>query len=328
MTQSITAWMATRRGREEVAGIATAELEQQIAIVRGFNRFYTPLIGLLQEGYLESQFSLTQVRVLYELAQVEESSAAELARELSLDPAYLSRILRGFTDVGLVEQRPTAGDRRRRMLSLSAHGREVFRPLDRRSRDDVATMLEPLPPGDRRRLVEAMEVIERTLGRSKTAPAPLIRPPRPGDLGWVVQRHGALYADEYGWDETFEGLVAEIVAEFAREHDPKRETCWIAELDGENVASVFCVKKADQVAQLRLLLVEPRARGLGLGRRLVEECIRFARQARYRRLMLWTNDVLVAARRVYEATGFRLVEEERHHSFGHDLVGQSWELEL
>ncbi len=304
-------------------------LRDQVGKVRRFNRFYTPLIGLLEESFLESPFSLTQVRILYELRNSGGTTAAQLARTLLLDPGYLSRILRGFTEVGLVEQRRSERDRRQRLLSLTAQGRRIFDPLDQRSHDEVAALLERLPADERQRLVAAMAVIEKVLGERDEGREPyVLRGPAPGDMGWVVERHGALYADEYGWDETFEGLVAEIVGGFARRHDPRRERCWIAELDGENVGSVFCVRKSDEVAQLRLLLVEPRARGLGIGRRLVHECIRFARRARYRTLMLWTNDVLVAARGIYEEAGFRLVEEERHHSFGHDLVGQNWELEL
>lgn len=319
------------RGWVVAAGMSETghELETQVEAVRRFNRFYTPQIGLLQEGYLDSPFSLTQVRVLYELAHADGTTAAELAHGLSLDRGYLSRMIRGFTEVGLVEQQPSPTDRRRRILTLTEHGRSVFDPLDRRSHDDVAALLRGLSGQDRRRLVSAMDAIEEILGETSTAPVPyVLRPPRPGDLGWVVQRHGAIYAEEYGWDETFEGLVAEIVAGFARHHDRTRERCWIAEVDGENVGSVFLVRKSDDVAQLRLLLVEARARGLGIGRRLVEECITFARLGRYRALMLWTNDVLVAARRIYESAGFRLVEEERHCSFGHDLVGQNWELTL
>ena len=305
------------------------ELEVQVGAVRRFNRFYTPQVGLLQEGYLDSPFSLTQVRVMYELAHANGTTAAELAGRLSLDRGYLSRMLRGFTEVGLVEQQPSPTDGRRRILSLTDHGRSVFDPLDRRSHDDVAALLRDLSSEDRRRLVAAMDAIEEILGERSERPVPyVLRPPRPGDLGWIVQRHGVIYAEEYGWDETFEGLVAEIVAGFARQHDPKRERCWIAEVDGENVGSVFCVRKSDDVAQLRLLLVEARARGLGIGRRLVDECIGFARLARYRTLTLWTNDVLVAARHIYEDAGFTLVEEERHRSFGHDLVGQNWELTL
>jgi DNA-binding MarR family transcriptional regulator/GNAT superfamily N-acetyltransferase len=305
------------------------DLDQRVAAVRRFNRFYTPMIGLLQEGYLDGPFSLTQVRVLYELAARRQTTASDLARELSLDPAYLSRILRGFVEVGLVERRRAEADARQQILSLTNRGREVFGPLDRRSHDDIAALLRPLARDDQRRLVGAMSTIERVLGAGPDPHAAVVlRPPRPGDLGWIVERHGALYAQEYGWDETFEALVAEIVAGYVRNHDPKRDRCWIAELDGERVGSVFCVKKTDEVAQLRLLLIDPTARGRGIGRRLVEECIGFARSVGYRKLMLWTNDVLVAARRIYEATGFRLVHEEPHHSFGHDLIGQTWELEL
>jgi len=305
------------------------ELEQRIAAVRRFNRFYTPLIGLLHEGYLDSPFSLTQVRVLYELAERERLTAGDLARGLLVDRGYLSRILRSFTELGLIDQAPSDADGRRRILSLTEHGRDVFGQLDRRSRVAIGTMLGGLPVDRQQRLVGAMGTIEGVLGDRPAEAAPyLLRSPGPGDLGWVVQRHGALYAREFGWDATFEGLVAEIVAGFARGNDPKYERCWIAEMEDANVGSVFCVKKSDTVAQLRLLLVEPHARGSGIGRRLVDECVRFARSAGYRELMLWTNAVLVSARRIYEAAGFHLVKEERHHSFGHDLVGQNWQLGL
>lgn len=309
--------------------MADADVEQWTAAVRRFNRFYTPLIGLLHEGYLDSPFSLTQVRVLYELAHREPTTASELARELALDQAYLSRILRTFSEAGLIHRRRSDTDGRQSILSLTEHGREVFDRLDRRSHDEIGAILSPLPPAHQRHLVAAMETIERLLGDQPEPKVPyVLRPPRPGDLGWVVQRHGELYAEEYAWDETFEALVAEIVARYVRDQDPRRERCWIAEMEGANVGSVFCVKKSDTVAQLRLLLVEPQSRGLGIGRRLVDECVRFARSVGYRTMMLWTNDVLVSARRIYEAAGFRLVEEEPHHSFGHDLVGQNWELAL
>ncbi len=305
------------------------QLEGRISAVRRFNRFHTRQIGLLQAGYLDSPFSLTQVRVLYELAHHERTTASELARDLGLDPGYLSRVLRGFTNLGLVARTPSEVDGRRSILSLTTRGREVFAPLNQRSHDDVGALLRRLSPADQKRVVEAMQTIEALLGDRPAPRVPyVLRPPRPGDLGWIVQCHGALYAREYGWDETFEALVAEIVAAFVRNHDPKRERCWIAEMDDREVGSILCVRKSDTVAQLRLLLVEPEARGLGIGRRLVGECVRFARSVGYRNVMLWTNDVLVSARRIYEAAGFRLVEEERHHSFGHDLVGQNWELEL
>lgn len=310
---------------------ATAEtdLERRIAVVRRFNRFYTKQIGLLRDGYLDSAFSLTQVRVLYELAHREDSTTSELARDLGLDAGYLSRTLRGFEQQALVEKRRSQTDARQLLLRLTERGWAAFAPLERRSHDDVGALLGRLPEADQARVLEAMELVEQLLGARPEARSPyMLRPPLAGDMGWVVQRHGALYAKEYGWDETFEALVAEVVAKFLRTYDSKRERCWIAEKDGRNVGSVFCVKRSPTVAQLRLLLVEPEARGLGIGRRLVDECVRFARAAGYRKLTLWTNDVLVAARHIYERVGFRLVEEERHHSFGHDLVGQNWELKL
>lgn len=308
-----------------------SELAERVEAVRRFNRFYTPRIGLLDEGYLDSPFSLTQVRLLYELAHRTEPTAAELARELGLDPGYLSRLLRGFERCGLVAKRASASDARRRLLSLTERGRAVFAPLEAASREQVAALLGTLADAEQRRLVEAMGTIEALLGARPEPRVPyLLRAPRPGDLGWVVQRHGALYAEEYGFDETFEALVAGIVAAFVRELDPKRERCWIAEREGENVGSVFLVKHPERegVAKLRLLLVEPSARGLGIGRRLVDECVRFARQAGYRTVTLWTQSVLVSARRIYEAAGFRLVAEAPHHSFGQDLVEQTWELAL
>lgn len=309
--------------------VGDVELEAHVDAVRRFNRFYTPVFGLLREGYLGGRLSLTEVRVLFELATRAGASAAELARDLSLDQAYLSRILRGFADDGLVDRRASESDGRRTDLALTTAGRALFDQFDQRSHAQVAELLAGLPADDRRRLVGAMATIEGILGDGPAKSEPyVLRPPRAGDLGWVVERHGALYAAEYGWDETFEGLVAEIVGGFGRSHDPRRERCWIAELEGQNVGSVFCVRKSDEMAQLRLLLVEPRARGRGMGARLVDECVRFARSAGYRRIMLWTNDVLLAARRIYEAAGFQIVEEEGHHSFGHDLVGQNWELEL
>jgi DNA-binding MarR family transcriptional regulator/N-acetylglutamate synthase-like GNAT family acetyltransferase len=309
--------------------MAEADLEQRITAVRRFNRFYTRQIGLLREGYLESPFSLTQVRVLYELAHREDPTASKLARDLELDAGYLSRILGGFERRGLVDKRRSEADGRQALLRLTERGWEAFAPLDRRSHDDIGALLNRMPEAEQERAVEAMVTIERLLGAEPEPRVPyVLRPPQPGDLGWVVQRHGALYAREYGWDETFEALVAEIVARFVRTYDPKRERCWIAEKDAQNVGSVLCVQKSPTVAQLRLLLVEPEARGLGIGKRLVDECIRFARAVGYRKVMLWTNDVLVAARRMYERAGFRLVEEEQHHSFGHDLVGQNWELKL
>jgi DNA-binding MarR family transcriptional regulator/GNAT superfamily N-acetyltransferase len=306
-----------------------AEIEQAVATVRRFNRFYTRQIGLLHEGFLGSPFSLTEGRVLYELAHRDTPTAAQLARDLDLDPGYLSRILRDFDQRGLLARKPSEADGRQSLLSLTPRGREAFAPLNVRSREEIGAMLGALTPADQARLVEAMHTIEALLGTRAAPRVPyLLRPPRPGDMGWVVHRHGVLYAQEYGWDETFEALVAGIVAAFVRDHDPKRERCWIAERDGQNVGSVFLVKQSDAVAQLRLLLVEPGARGLGIGGRLTTECVRFARSLGYQRVTLWTNSVLVAARRIYEKAGFRRVREEPHRSFGHDLIGETWELDL
>jgi DNA-binding MarR family transcriptional regulator/GNAT superfamily N-acetyltransferase len=301
----------------------------RIEAVRAFNRLYTQRIGALEDGYLDSPFSLTQARVLYELAHRQEPTAATLARDLGLDAGYLSRILRGFERAGLVAKRPAAADGRQRLLSLTAAGRDAFAPLDTASRQQIATMLDALSPPQQQRLVESLRLAGRLLcGAPERAEPYLLRPHGAGDLGWIVARHGALYAAEYGWDETFEALVAEIVAHFVRHYDPKRERCWIAEREGENVGSVLLVKHPERegVAKLRLLLVEPAARGLGIGRRLVDECTRFARQAGYHTITLWTNSVLTSAIRIYQAAGYQLVHEEPHHSFGHDLISQTWEL--
>jgi len=309
--------------------VADTEAEQRISTVRRFNRFYTKQIGLLGEGYLETPFSLTEARVLYELAHRERPSATELARELALDAGYLSRILRGFERRRLLRRTRSKADGRQSHLSLTARGRAAFAPLDVRSRADIGGRLARLGPGEQRRLVDAMQAIEALLGGAPAAKAPyVLRPHQPGDMGWVVHRHGALYAQEYGFDERFEGLVARVVAKFVDRYDPRRERCWIAEKDGEIVGSVFLVRRSRSVAQLRLLQVEPKARGLGIGERLVAECIRFARQAGYRKITLWTNSVLRVARRVYQTAGFRRVHREKHRSFGRDLVGETWELSL
>jgi DNA-binding MarR family transcriptional regulator/GNAT superfamily N-acetyltransferase len=303
--------------------------DRRVGAVRRFNRFWTRQIGVLREGYLESEFSLTEVRVLYELAHREESTASELGEELGLDAGYLSRILGGFEERGLIHRRPSEADGRRKLLRLTERGREVFAPLDARSRDDIGAMLGGMSTQEQEDLVGAMRTIEGLVGVRREPEVPyLLRPPGAGDMGWVVHRHGVLYATEYGWDERFEALVAQIVAQFIQHYDPRVERCWIAEREGEIVGSVFLVKQSEEIAKLRLLLVEPKARGLGIGSRLVEECIRFAGQAGYRKVTLWTNDVLHSARRIYEGMGFRLVHEEPHHSFGHNLVGQTWELVL
>jgi len=312
-----------------MAAMATSDLDKRIEAARRFNRFYTRQIGVLHEGYLKSPFSLAQVRVLYELAHRQKPTATELSKDLGLDPGYLSRILRDFKKRGLIDRKTAENDGRQNLLWLTKRGQQVFAPLDARSHEQIGAMLRALPPEQQDRLVGAMRTIEELLGARPENTVPyLLRPHRAGDMGWVVQRHGVLYAQEYGWDETFEALVAGIVAKFIENYDPKRERCWIAEMEGERIGSVFCVKKSSTVAQLRLLLIEPKARGIGVGTRLVDECVRFARSVGYRKVMLWTNDVLVAAGRIYERAGFRLVHEEKHHSFGHDLVGQNWELKL
>lgn len=309
--------------------MAKSEFDQRVGAVRRFNRFWTRRIGALREGYLESPFSLTEVRVLYELARSEEITASELGKELGLDAGYLSRILRGFQGRGLISKKPSKTDGRRSLLRLTEEGQETFASLDARSREDVGAMLGALSAAEQARLIGAMRTVEELLGAQPEAKVPfLLRPHEPGDMGWVVHRHGILYAREYGWDERFEALVARIVADFVDNFDPAKERCWIAESDRAILGCVFIVKESDTVAKLRLLLVEPEARGLGLGTRLVEECVRFARSRGYEKLTLWTNSVLDAARHIYEEKGFEIVEEEEHHSFGKYLVGQNWELKL
>jgi DNA-binding MarR family transcriptional regulator/predicted N-acetyltransferase YhbS len=302
--------------------------ERRVEAVRQFNRFYTRRIGVLEEGLHGSSFSLAEARVLYELAQRRLPAASELARDLGMDAGYLSRILRGFERRGLLERSPSPADGRQSLLALTEAGHAAFAPLNAGSRQEVAGLLAPLSGAEQQRLTEAMAVIERLLGRSQEGAGFILRAHQPGDMGWVVQRHGELYASEYGWDERFEALVASIVAAFITNYDPRRERCWIAERNGAPVGSAFLVRKSESVAQLRLLIVEPSARGLGIGRRLVDECERFARQAGYTTITLWTNSVLSAARRIYEAAGYRLVASEPHRSFGRDLVGETWELPL
>lgn len=302
---------------------------RRIEAVRRFSRFYTRKVGVLHEGLLGSPFSLAEARVVYELAHHETTTANELCDELGLDAGYLSRILRGFEQRGLISKQPSPTDARQNLLTLTAEGQEAFARLNARSRHEVGDMLGTLSDPDQERLVDAMRVVEALLGNHPPRKVPyILRPPRPGDMGWVVARHGALYAEEYGWDETFEALVAEIAAAFVRDHDAARERCWIAEMDGRNVGSVFLVRKTDEVAKLRLLIVDPAARGLGIGNRLVDECLRFAKQAGYRRMTLWTNSILEAARHIYVKAGFALVESEPHHSFGKDLVSETWERDL
>ena len=304
-----------------------SDVERRVAAVRRFNRFYTSRIGVLH--YLGSDFSLAEVRVLYELAhRADPPTAAELGRELGVDAGYLSRLLRGFERRRLISRTPSDVDGRRSHVALTAAGRAAFAPLGARSHDEIVALLEPLADTDQERLVDAMQTIEGILGGADRTPPFTLRPHRPGDMGWVVQRHGALYAQEFGWDERFEALVATIVARFVERYDPARERCWIAEKDGERIGSVFLVRRSATAAQLRLLLVEPKARGLGVGARLVAECERFARAAGYRTIMLWTNSVLVAARRLYETAGYQVTRRERHTSFGQRLVGETWEKRL
>ena len=303
--------------------------EERVASVRRFNRFYTQTIGVLDEGLLHSPFSLAEARVLYELAHRRGSSASEIARDLHLDPGYLSRILRGFRRRGLIERAAADGDARRRCLSLTEAGRAAFAPLDARSREEIGALIGGLPDGAQARLVGAMRMVEALLTPDEAPPDDFVlRPHRSGDLGWIVGRHGALYAEEYGWDAEFEAMVAEIAARFLANFDARRERCWIAERGSEPVGSVALVAETDTIGRLRLLLVEPATRGCGLGRRLVEECLGFARQAGYRKVALSTFNVLIAARRIYQAAGFRLVSEEPQSRFGRDLVEESWELSL
>ena len=312
-----------------MARLSERELDPRIDAVRRFNRIYTQELGLLQKGLLSSSFSLTEVRVLYELAHRVRTTAADLRKSLGLDAGYVSRILGRFQRTGLIRKLSSSNDGRQVLVELSRKGRSAFQELDTRATDQIRTMVESLSPENQLRLLEAMRALEAILAPRTDARVPyLLRFPEPGDMGWVVRRHGILYAHEYGWDQQFEGLVAGIVSDFVKQFDPQRERCWIAEKDGEPVGAVFLVKKDEEIAQLRLLLVEPSARGLGIGGRLVDECSRFARQAGYRKITLWTNSVLVAARRIYERAGYRLVEEKPHHSFAHDLIGQTWELEL
>jgi DNA-binding MarR family transcriptional regulator/GNAT superfamily N-acetyltransferase len=301
---------------------------KDIDTVRAFNRFWTERIGLLQAGLLDTPYSLTEARVLFELGQRAPVDLAALRRGLALDSGYLSRIIGRFKADGLVATQSSPDDGRRQVVALTARGRDVFTDLGARSADQVATLLGPLPDEDRRRLLNAMSTIRDLFEAGASAQPYLIRALRSGDLGWVVSRHGVVYAEEYAWDQTFEALVARIVADYVDHHVAGREDAWIAELDGEPVGCVFCVRRDEETAQLRLLLVEPKARGFGIGSRLVDECVRFARAVGYTRMVLWTNDVLVSARRIYEAQGFELVGAEPHHSFGHDLVGQTWQRSL
>ncbi len=306
-----------------------SSLAARVDAVRRFTRFYTLYAGVLHRRLLDSPYSLTEARVIYELAHHETATAAELACELNLDSGYLSRILKGFEKRGLIARRPSENDGRASLLSLTEAGEAAFAELNARSRAETAAKLERLSEAEQGEVVAAMERIQARLNATAPRKVPyILRPHRPGDMGWIVHRHAVLYSEEWGWDETFEALVARIAADFLDNFDARREHCWIAEMEGEVVGSTFVVRQSDKVAKLRLVYVEPKARGLGIGARMVDEAIRFARQRGYRTLTLWTNDILVSARRIYEAAGFKLVKEEKHHSFGQDLVGQYWELDL
>ena len=306
-----------------------APVADPVQAVRRFNRFYTRQIGVLQEHLLQSQFSLTEVRVLYELSDRGTVTAVELREVLGLDRGYLSRMLQNFEAQGWINAIPSPADRRRLFLSLTSKGEKIFAPLDRRSSEEVAAMLAKLSPSRQRDLLRGMREIESILHPGRPAqPTWILRQHRPGDMGWVVHRHGAIYAKEYGYDERFEALVAEIVAGFIKNFDAKRERCWIAERDGEVVGSIFLVKKSRTTAKLRLLLVEPSARGWGIGERLVSECVQFARQVGYLKIVLWTQSELHSARHLYEKAGFKRIGHEAHQSWGKDVIGETWQLSL
>ena len=302
--------------------------DPSVAALRAFNRFYTRKIGVM-DGSASRPFSLAEARVLFELAHRTQPTATEIRSELDLDAGYLSRILGEFERNKLVKRERSKSDTRQVFLSLTAKGRKAFLPLDQRSQRSIAAMLEKLSPEEKKRLTAATQAIRALLGDPAQPGTPyLLRPHEPGDLGWIVYRQAVLYAGEYGWDNSYEALAAEVVARFIKNFDAKRERCWIAERDGKRVGGVFVAKASDEIAQLRLLHVEAEARGLGIGKRLVEECIRFSRQAGYRKMTLWTQSILAAARHIYKQAGFQIVREEPHHSFGKDLTAETWELDL
>lgn len=308
--------------------MAATDLKEEISAVRAFNRFYTRKIGVL-DGMASSPFSLAEARVLYELAHCRQCTATDIRKELGLDAGYMSRILRNFERKKLVTRERSIADERQRFLSLTAKGRKAFGPLDDRSNRDVAKMLETLSSTERQEVVSAVQTLRRLLDdKAEPTAACLLRQHEPGDLGWIVYRQAILYAEEYGWDGSYEALAAEIVAQFIKNYDPKRERAWVVEKDGKRVGAVFVAKESDEVAKLRLLHVEAEARGLGIGKRLVEECIRFARQAGYQKMTLWTQSILHTARHIYKQVGFQVVRQQKHHSFGKDLTAETWEIEL
>lgn len=311
------------------SNILDPTLESQVAAFRGFSRFYTRKLGIIEPKLLDSPWTLQEARIIYEIATRPSCTATDLAYALGLDAGFLSRTLRDLDERQIVARKPSKHDRRASEITLTAKGRAAFADLDERSRDAVGGLLAKLSGTERAAVVEAMATIERALEPASAAPAAfLLRSHRPGDIGWVVSRHGAIYAQEYGWDITFEAMAAEITAQFIKAYDAAREHCWIAEIGGEPVGSIFLVKATDEVAKIRLLLVDERARGLGVGRALVEQCIRFARERGYASITLWTQSILLAARGIYQRAGFELVKQEPHRSFGVDLVGETWEMRL
>ena len=312
---------------------ANRERERRIAAVRRFNRLYTRQLGVLRKTYLDSPYSLGEARVLYEIARRSGPTASDISRTLDLDAGYLSRVLRDFEKRGLIARKTSETDARQSHVALTGRGRRLFRPLDQRSQRQAGQMLGKLSTGEQARLIGAMATIEGLIETRSEDASPreknyALRAPRPGDFGWIVKRHAELFAADYGWTEPFEGLCAQIVADFVNNFDPKRERCWIAEMNGENVGSVVLAKDSESVARIRLLLVEPKARGLGLGAQLTDECIRFARRAGYKKITLWTHSVLTAARHIYEKAGFKLVRSERRRSWGRAVVSEHWDLQL
>ena len=306
----------------------TENLQERAKTLRGFNRFYTQFIGVLSDGMLGSPYTLSEARVIYEIGRLEETTAREIRGLLNMDAGYLSRILKRLHGAALITREPAPADRRQRLLRLSEGGDDAYRFLVNQSQQQFEGVLQKLSDEDQHRLLSSMQTILSILSPQSSSTPFVLRPHRAGDIGWVVYRHGVVYADEYGWNEEFEALVARILSDFLESYDPRHERSWIAERDGECVGSVFVVRETEEIARLRLLLVEPKFRGQGLGRKLVEECIGFSRRAGYLKLRLWTQSILHSARGIYEHTGFRLVAQEKHRSFGHDLLGETWELDL
>lgn len=305
--------------------------DEKVNAIRHFNRFMTRQIGALREGLLHSTFSLTESRILFEIANSEHPTASNLTHDLGLDAGYVSRILARFEEKGLVQKERSPKDARQRILKLTPEGEKEFSKLNERSTNEITELLEDLSEGEQQQLVNAMKTVEGLIRKQeslKFSGPYFLRQHEPGDMGWVVHKHGLLYSQEYGWDESFEALVSQIATDFIKQYNPKRERSWIAEMNGEIVGSIFVVEGSEDTAKIRLLIVDPKARGLGLGSQLVEECIQFSKRVGYKKLVLWTNSILKEARHIYQKKGFKLVNEEKHHSFGHDLIGETWELPL